>query len=37
MPLKKPSKELMDLLNKAVARELQVSIRTCGSMCSGAE
>ena len=27
MPLKKPSKELMDLLNKAVARELQVSIQ----------
>ena len=27
MPLKKPSKELLDMLNKAIARELQVSIQ----------
>jgi len=27
MPLKKPSKELLDLLNQAIARELQVAIQ----------
>jgi bacterioferritin len=27
MPLKKPSKELLDMLNKAIAREIQVSIQ----------
>jgi bacterioferritin len=27
MPLKKPSKELLDMLNQAIAREMQVSIQ----------